>query len=279
MAQKTRGGTVLKNNIGRCWSCFVCVIISSISIANASETKILKVCYDQWPPMTIFPTHDAPLRGVVIDMLAQVYSAHGYTIEYYEVPLARGLDMVTNGLCDMLPEFLDSKQADNAFVYASEPTFEYPSAFVVRKDDPWHYNGIKSIEGKRIATGQGWDYSSMSLEYQHYLDNPDNAHFVEVIAGDDDVVERVLMMIKGERVDLYADNALVLQHVLNRNNLNSALKIVQPGLENKLVEMPIFSNKIPSEKRQRLISIWNEGRRALKGQQEQIILKKYNVMF
>jgi polar amino acid transport system substrate-binding protein len=93
------------------------------------------------------------------------------------------------------------------------------------------------------------------------------------------VVERVLMMIKGERVDLYADNALVLQHVLNRNNLNSALKIVQPGLENKLVEMPIFSNKIPSEKRQRLISIWNEGRRALKGQQEQIILKKYNVMF
>ena len=86
-------------------------------------------------------------------------------------------------------------------------------------------------------------------------------------------------MIKENRVDLYADNDLVLQHVLNRLNLNNDLKIVRPGLEKKLVERPIFSKKIPVSKRQELIKIWNEGRLLVKGKIEDMLLKKYNVAF
>jgi polar amino acid transport system substrate-binding protein len=54
---------------------------------------------------------------------------------------------------------------------------------------------------------------------------------------------------------------------------------VRPGLENKLVELPIFSKKIPAAKRQKLIKIWNEGRLLLKGKKEKMLLKKYNVTF
>lgn len=86
-------------------------------------------------------------------------------------------------------------------------------------------------------------------------------------------------MIRENRVDLYADNELVLQHTLNRLNLNDNLKIVRPGLEKKLVELPIFSKKIPTAKRQTLIRIWNEGRLSLKGKKEKMFLKKYNVTF
>jgi polar amino acid transport system substrate-binding protein len=227
--------------------------------------------------MTIFSSEGSSARGVVIDMLEQIYTAEGYELEYYEVPLARGLDMVAEGLCDMLPEYLYSKNSEKNFVYATEPTFAYTSAFVVRRDDPWRYNGIQSINGKRIATGPGWDYSSMSVDYQNYIDDPKNSSFVEVIAGYDDVVDRVFHMIRENRVDLYVDNELVLQYVLNRLNLNDDLKIVRPGLEKKLVEFPIFSKKIPATKRQELIRIWNEGRLSLKGTKENMLLKKYNV--
>ncbi|SHF76385.1 polar amino acid transport system substrate-binding protein [Marinomonas polaris DSM 16579] len=246
--------------------------VSSISYATT-----LKVCYDQWPPMTMFPTKDEPERGVVIDMVEQIYSSEGFTLEYFEVPLARGLDMVAEGLCDMLPEYLYSKNSDNVFVYASEATFSYATAFVVRKSDSWRYQGIQSLNGKRIATGPGWDYSSMSAGYQHYIDDPANSNFVEVIAGYDDVVDRIFHMIKEDRVDLYADNDLVLQYVLNQLDLNDDLRIVRPGLEKKLVEMPIFSKKIPTDKRQELINIWNEGRLAMKGKKEQALLNKYEV--
>jgi polar amino acid transport system substrate-binding protein len=227
--------------------------------------------------MTIFSSEGSSARGVVIDMLEQIYTAEGYELEYYEVPLARGLDMVAEGLCDILPEYLYSKNSEKNFVYATEPTFAYTSAFVVRRDDPWRYNGIQSINGKRIATGPGWDYSSMSVDYQNYIDDPKNSSFVEVIAGYDDVVDRVFHMIRENRVDLYVDNELVLQYVLNRLNLNDDLKIVRPGLEKKLVEFPIFSKKIPATKRQELIRIWNEGRLSLKGTKENMLLKKYNV--
>jgi len=256
---------------------FMMLFLTAASTINISHAKTLKVCYDQWAPMTIFPSEVSSSRGVVIDMLEQIYTSKGYKLEYYQVPLARGLDMVADGLCDMLPEYLFSKQAAKNFEYASEATFSYLTAFVVRRDDPWRYNGIQSIQDKRIATGPGWDYSSMSIDYQNHIDDPKNASLVEVIAGNDDVVERVFRMISENRVDLYADNELVLQHILNQLNLHDELKIVRPGLEKKLLELPIFSKRIPAKKRQKLIRIWNEGRVSMKGKKEKILLKKYNV--
>lgn len=258
---------------------FLILFLLATSMFNLSNAKTLKVCYDQWAPMTIFPSEVSPARGVVIDMLDQIYTSKGYKLIYYEVPLARGLDMVAEGLCDILPEYLFSKNSTKGFVYASEKTFAYSSAFVVRRDDPWRYNGIESIKGKRIATGPGWDYSSMSVDYQNYIDDPKNSDLVEVIAGYDDVVDRIFRMIKENRVDLYVDNELVLQHILNRLNLGDDLEIVRPGLEKKLVEIPIFSKKIPAAKRQELIKIWNEGRLSLKGEKEKMLLNKYNVTF
>jgi polar amino acid transport system substrate-binding protein len=93
------------------------------------------------------------------------------------------------------------------------------------------------------------------------------------------VVERIFRMIKANRVDLYADNDFVLQYVLNRLNLNDELIIVRPGLEKRLVEIPIFSKKLPAAKRQKLIKIWDEGRLLMQGAKEKILLEKYNVVF
>ena len=258
---------------------FLILFLLATSMFNLSHAKTLKVCYDQWAPMTIFPSEVSPARGVVIDMLDQIYTSKGYKLIYYEVPLARGLDMVAEGLCDILPEYLFSKNSTKGFVYASEKTFAYSSAFVVRRDDPWRYNGIESIKGKRIATGPGWDYSSMSVDYQNYIDDPKNSDLVEVIAGYDDVVDRIFRMIKENRVDLYVDNELVLQHILNRLNLGDDLEIVRPGVEKKLVEIPIFSKKSAAAKRQELIKISDEGRLSLKGEKEKMLLNKYNVTF
>lgn len=276
MVQKTRAATVLKDK-----QTFRVILMMPLcvgtAIANLSYAATLKVCYDQWAPMTIFPSEGSEQRGVVIDMLEHIYSSEGYELQYYEVPLARGLDMVAEGLCDMLPEYLYSTESEEYFEYANEETFAYTSAFVVRQGDPWRYSGIQSIEGKRIATGPGWDYSSMSADYQSYLDNPENADSVEVIAGYDDVVDRIFEMIRDHRVDLYVDNELVLQHVLNRMNMNGKLDIVRPGLEEKLVEIPIFSKKIPDAERQKLIRIWDEGRLSLIGEQEATILDRYSV--
>ncbi len=272
MARKTEVETALKSNKVS-HLILMLVLICATSLAKSSYAKTLTVCYDQWAPMTIFPSKDSSSRGVVIDMVENIYTSAGYDLVYYEVPLARGLEMVTEGLCDMLPEYLYSKYADTGFVYANEATFEYPSAFVVRQNDPWRYDGIQSIKGKRIATGPGWDYSSMSIEYQNYIDDPKNANFVEVIAGYDDVVDRILRMIKEDRVDLYADNELVLQFVLDRSNLHDDLEIVRPGLEKGLVERPIFSKKIPVDQRLELIKIWDVGRLSMKGEQEKMLLK------
>jgi polar amino acid transport system substrate-binding protein len=276
MGRKTRGAIVLKSKT-TCNRLLTSLFLVGSGIASISQASTLKVCYDQWAPMTIFPSEESDNRGVVIDMFEQIYTPKGYKLQYYEVPLARGLNMVEEGLCDVLPEYLFSKNLEAGFVYASEATFSYTTAFVIRRNDSWRYSGIQSIQGKRIATGPGWDYSSMSVGYQNYIDDAENSSIIEVIAGYDDVIDRAFRMIIENRIDLYADNELVLQHALNRLNLHNDLEIVHPGLEKKLVEMPIFSKKIPASKRQKLIKIWNEGRSSMKGERENILLKKYNI--
>jgi polar amino acid transport system substrate-binding protein len=138
MAQKIKAATVSKSKktkskkINRP-SLLISPMLFGVGVimSSMSHATTLKVCYDTWAPMTMFPSEESSARGVIIDMVDQIYTAKGYTLEYYEVPLARGLDMVAEGLCDMLPEYLFSKEAENKFEYASEETFAYTTAFVV----------------------------------------------------------------------------------------------------------------------------------------------------
>lgn len=249
-----------------------------VIVCNAAlSAETLKVCYDQWPPMTIFPNLNESRRGVVIDIFSDIYKSAGISLEFFEVPYARGMQMVEDGLCDILPEKEFSPIEEQGYVYAQKETFEYSTAFVVRRDDPWRYNGIKSIAGKRIATGPGWSYNSMSKEYQAYLDDPANEDFVEIVAGESDVVDRILLMIVAGRLDTYADNVFVLEYLININNLSKKLKVVSPGLENKMIEKPIFSSKLDPEKRDRLIKIWNTGRESITPKEEAMFLKSYGI--
>jgi polar amino acid transport system substrate-binding protein len=276
--QNTTGETVLKANIAYIKTAFLCcVTLSLYALPANAQSMVLKVCYDQWPPMTIFPTQDEPRRGVVIDMLTDIYTNAGYTLEYFPVPLARGMSMIEEGLCDILPEIEFSPNSENNFVYAKQATFTYPTAFVVRRNDPWRYTGIESVANKRIATGPGWNYQSMSKPYQNHIENPANSANIEIVAGDGDVVPRIFKMIASNRVDIYADNVFVLKYLLSSTALQDQLEIVSPGLENALVEKPIFSLMLPEKKRQNLMNIWDQGRKTLHAEQEAKYLERYGI--
>lgn len=258
-------------------SFFSIYTILLVAFSQSSGAETIKVCYDQWPPMTIFPDAKEPRRGFVIDIMSQIYRDAGISLVFFEVPLARGLQMVKEGVCDVLPENVVSAVHDSEYVYAEMATFRYPSAFIVRHDDPWRYKGIQSVEGRRVATGKGWNYSSMSEAYQAYLDNPLNRDLVETVSGESDVVDRIMLMIIDGRVDLYADNIFVLQYLINANGLSGKLKVVTPGLENRLVEKPIFSSKLAPDRRKRLINIWDSGRTGLTVDEESAFLKSYGI--
>jgi polar amino acid transport system substrate-binding protein len=256
---------------------FIVLLTVSFFFSKPIFAETIKVCLDPWPPMTMFTSETQKRKGVVIDMMSDIYEKAGYKLDVFQVPYARGMKMVADGLCDMLPEKEFSPINDEGFVYANEATFEYPTAFIIRRNDVWRYNGIDSIKGLRVATGEGWDYSSMSVAYQNYLDAPENKKNIELISGEDLVVKRIFEMIAGLRVDLYADNVFVLNYVLKDSGLEDRLQIVYPGLEKKLIEKPIFSLKIPEEKRLKLISIWDKGRSALSKEDIQRYLQSYNL--
>jgi polar amino acid transport system substrate-binding protein len=204
-------------------------------------------------------------------MLTDIYTAAGYELKFWEVPYARGMEMVAQGHCGSLPEKEFSSVAERDVVYATQPTFIYPTGFSVRAGDPWRY------QGKPVATGQGWNYSSMSVAYQNDLDDPKNEQDIEMVAGHGKVVKRILHMIVAERVDLYADNLFVLQYVIDLAGLNEQIEIVTAELDNRLISELIFSGTFPRAKPNTLINIWDNGRQAIDKPQEKTYLQNYGI--
>ena len=95
-------------------------LMSQVYEVQLSETITKRIIFLTLKITSSYETSNE--RGVIIDMLAKIYSSKNYKLEYYEVPLARGLDMVAEGLCDMLPEYLFSKQAEKI---SSMPTKQH----------------------------------------------------------------------------------------------------------------------------------------------------------
>ncbi len=243
---------------------------------SSVRAETIKVCYDQWEPMTIFPTNQEPRRGFIIDLFTKIYAKSGIDLIFFQVPLARGLQMVSDGQCDLLPEMAVNSE-NKGYVYAQQATFEYPMAFVIRQEETWNYDGIASLRKKRIATGFGWNYSSMSVAYQAYLDDPNNQVNIETVSGDVDVVNRILGMIAKKRVDLYADNIFLLEYLIHQQHLEKQLKLVKSNLKQGLIEKPIFSLRLDNEKRTRLMRIWDEGRKNITTEEIKTLLQDYGV--
>jgi polar amino acid transport system substrate-binding protein len=61
------------------------------------------------------------------------------------------------------------------------------------------------------------------------------------------------------------------------SGMESAVDIVQPGLGVRLVEKPIFSLRLPPEKRVALMATWDQGRRAIGADKEQEYLARYGI--
>jgi polar amino acid transport system substrate-binding protein len=225
--------------------------------------------------MTIFPSNQEPRRGFIIDLFTKIYAQFGIDLIFFEVPLARGLQMVSDGQCDLLPEMAVNSESKD-YVYAQQATFEYPMAFVIRQEETWSYDGIASLQQKRIATGSGWNYSSMSVAYQAYLDNPNNQANIETVSGEVDVVNRILWMIAKKRVDLYVDNIFLLEYLIHQLGLEKQLKLVNSNLKG-LIEKPIFSLRLDNEKRIRLMRIWDEGIEKITIEEKKALLQAYGV--
>jgi polar amino acid transport system substrate-binding protein len=247
------------------------LFIPLVLLAGTPEKKI-NLCYDAWPPSTIFPSSADPRRGFTIEMMQEIFSKRGYKVIFQELPYARAMQMTKLGHCNLLAEVPEGQEKD--VVFPQETTFSYKQAFFVRKGSPWRYNGVSSLKGLRIGNIVGYDYSSIDSDYHRFLTDPKNAAQITMASGTDGILQLMQMIAMG-RIDTFNEAYLIGSYVMTQNKLSDQISI-GGVIKKPLLEKPAFAPNDPETPK--LMKIWDEERYKLRqSKRDLLFLEKYGL--
>ncbi|WP_255561854.1 transporter substrate-binding domain-containing protein [Zooshikella harenae] len=123
---------------------------------------LTSVCFDEkitaagdpWPP---FLSPDLPDQGLSVAIVTEAFKREGYDLSMNFVPWARAIDGVKKGSYDILVSTWWTEERTKFLLY-SDPYLENQIKFIKRKGDNFEYNGLASLDGKKVGIVRGYGY-------------------------------------------------------------------------------------------------------------------------
>ena len=125
-----------------------------VFFAAASQALTITAAGDPYPPYGD-PNH--PNGGLGMEIIRAAYKTQGHEVTMEYVPWTRAETGVKNGTYDIVPFTwrTDARVKVLLFSYA----FAVGNVrFIKRKDDPFEFQGMESLSGKRVGTVLGYGY-------------------------------------------------------------------------------------------------------------------------
>lgn len=123
-------------------------------LAQSGEKTIVAAA-DPWPP---YVDQKNPTEGLALEIIRAAFKTQGYAVKMEWVPWTRALDGIKGGKYDILPDaWIVEEQAK--FLAYSEPLATNEIKFIKRKGDPFEYNGLESLKGKRVGIVKDYGYT------------------------------------------------------------------------------------------------------------------------
>ncbi len=210
----------------------LCSLILSAGVFSThclAEEKVIVAASDPYPPFTD-PTD--PKEGLSLVIIRAAYKTQGYTVKMEFVPWARAEALTAEGKYDILPNTWMNEKRKKTLIY-SEPYAVNNIKFIKRVDDPFEFNGIATLKGKKIGIIRGYGYgdefnSSNEFIREEVVDLMTNIKKV--------VVNRVDLTLEDEIVASYtikkADPSLFSKIKFTESSLSSNNLYVTSGLKN-----------------------------------------------
>jgi len=164
------------------------------NLASADQIRIGAINY---PPYVIVED-DGTVSGSVPEMLEAAFAAAGDDVVFEVLPFARTISLAETGSIDAAA--ILNPTSSEVLLLSDRSVGTLNQVFFVRKDSDWRYDGIASLSDQTVATVAGYDYTTMSPEYQTYLDTEPT---VVSVSSSDDYLPRIARMIQSGRIDLF----------------------------------------------------------------------------
>ncbi|MBF0257976.1 MAG: transporter substrate-binding domain-containing protein [Desulfamplus sp.] len=216
-----------------------------------AEEKTIVAAADPYPP---FVDDTDPQEGLSLVLIRAAYKTQGYTVKMEFVPWARAETLTIQGKYDILPDVWMNDERKKVMMF-SEPYAVNTVKFIKNADDPFEYNGLESLKGKKIGTVRGYNYSD---EFQASKD------FIR-----EDVVD-VMTNIKklvAKRIDLTLEDEIVASALITKADASLMPKI--KFTQNSITSNNLYvSSGIANPRHKELIEAFNKGLAEIKASGE-----------
>ncbi len=219
------------------------VLISSMLLMlcsfNFVYAKTLTATQDPWPP---FVTKEG--TGIIADIVRSALKTQGYDLKITTMPWARALHSVKGGSVDILLGTWFTEKRTKELLY-SAPYLQNRLTFVKRVDDTFEYNGLESLEGKRIGVIRGYSYSEDFAQANHFIRNANTTFSAN------------LKMLLAKRLDMVVEDQVVAAYTIKTEKIpNNRIAYCKNQLS--IENLHITTGKV-NPNSQHYIEVFNKG--------------------
>lgn len=178
------------------------------------QAETLRLRADLWYPFNAAPGDARP--GFTIEVLEQIFSAHGIALDYQLAPWSRALELVHGGEADCVVGAYREEAPD--LLYPRQYFAVDVPTFYVLAGDPWRYQGKASLDGKLVGVVDDYSYGE---KFDTWMKA--HPHQVNVAYGDRPLLNNVRMLLAG-RVNVVVETPAVMKALLSEHGLEDQLR-------------------------------------------------------
>ena len=120
-----------------------------------AQERTLIAAADPYPP---YVDPQTPGDGLAMEIVRAAYKTQGYTVKLEIMPWVRAEKGVSEGRYDILVDVWRTEARAKELLFSTAYAISKVK-FIKRKDNPFEFTGLESLNGKRVGVIRGYGYS------------------------------------------------------------------------------------------------------------------------
>lgn len=130
------------------------VLLLALTLAGPALADSIRLTNGEWSP---YLGKNLPHHGVASRIVEEAFALEGVQVRWEFYPWARALRSAEHGKSDGAAVWLRSPEREAAF-YISDPVVDSSYYLFHRKDQPFDWQQVDDLQGKRIGGAIDYDY-------------------------------------------------------------------------------------------------------------------------
>lgn len=184
--------------------------LSFLFIVNQlyAQEKTITIVGDEFCPHNC--KADSIYQGYMVDIAQEALALYGYNVKYIvERSWEESITKSREGKYNAIVGSAKSDAPDFIFPNTAIGTFD--NCFLARYNDAWSYNGITSLENKRVGIISSYTYGEPLNTYIK-LNLNDNKKIYPVSGNA--AIRYCMTKLKQGKIDIYVDDCKVIEHTI-----------------------------------------------------------------